>query len=255
MRFQNRTHAGVALIAPIRRVLSRGDHPIILALARGGVVVAEPVADVLHLPLDVLLVRKLGLPEHPEVAMGALARDQVLLDYDVIQTSGVDQATVQRVIAREMRELKRRERVYRRGVPPLDIQNRVAILIDDGQASGSTLISAIQAVRLLESARIVLAIPVASEETLSRLRPMVDAVVSRVIPMPFHTVAQTYRDFSQIRDAEVVRLLEQTRQRYASAVLTAYRELDPAGALAAVRSSATAEDTPQFWAACNANRT
>ena len=214
MRFHNRTHAGVALIAPIRRVLGPKDDTIILGLARGGVVVAAPVADVLHLPLDVLVVRKLGLPEQPEVAMGAVARGQILLDYELIQTAGVDEAAVQRVIAREMRELDRRERVYRRGAPPAQIQNRVAILIDDGLATGSTMVSAVRLVRLLEPARIVLAIPVASEEALSRLQPVVDAVVCLVTPSPFHAVGQSYRDFSQVGDAEVVRLLGQTRQRH-----------------------------------------
>jgi putative phosphoribosyl transferase len=214
MRFHNRTHAGVALIAPTRRLLDPGDNAIILALARGGVLVAAPIADVLHLTLDVLVVRKLGLPEHPEVAMGALARGQVLLDYDLMQTAGLDQATVQHVITREMRELERRERVYRRGAPPAQIQNRVVVLIDDGLATGSTMISAVRAVRLLEPARIVLAIPVASEEALSRLQPLVDVVVCLVTPRPFHAVGQSYRDFSQIGDAEVVRLLGQTRQRH-----------------------------------------
>ena len=214
MRFHNRTHAGVALIAPIRRVLTADDDAIILGLARGGVVVAAPVADVLHLPLDVLVVRKLGLPEHPEVAMGALARGQVLLDYDLIQTAGLAEATVQHVIEREMRELERRERVYRRGAPPAPIQNRVAILIDDGLATGSTMMSAVRSVRLLQPVRIVLAVPVASEEALSRLQPLVDVVVCLVTPRPFHAVGQSYRDFSQVGDAEVVRLLEQTRQRH-----------------------------------------
>jgi putative phosphoribosyl transferase len=214
MRFHNRTHAGVSLITPIRRVLSPGDDAIVLALARGGVAVAAPIADVLHLPLDVLVVRKLGLPEHPEVAMGALARGQILLDYDLIQSAGINQATVQHVIAREMRELERRERVYRRGAPPTQIRNRVAILIDDGLATGSTMISAVRLVRLLEPTRIVLAIPVASEEALSRLQPLVDVVVCLVTPTPFHTVGQSYRDFSQVGDAEVIRLLGQSRQRH-----------------------------------------
>ncbi|MEX2282710.1 MAG: phosphoribosyltransferase family protein [Gemmatimonadota bacterium] len=214
MRFHNRTHAGVALIAPLRRVLGPGDDAIILALARGGVVVAAPVADVVHLPLDVLVVRKLGLPEHPEVAMGAVARGQVLLDYEVIETAGLDRALIDHVIAREMRELERRERVYRRGTPPPHIQNRGVILIDDGLATGSTMISAARAVRLLEPARIVLAIPVASEQALCRLQPMVDAVVCLVTPRPFHAVGESYRDFSPVGDAEVVRLLQQSMQRH-----------------------------------------
>ena len=217
MRFHNRTHAGVALIAPIRRLLNSGDNSIILALARGGVVVAAPIADVLHLPLDVLVVRKLGLPEHPEVAMGALARGQILLDYDLIQTAGIDPATVDHVIAREMRELERRERVYRHGAPPAQIQNRVVILIDDGLATGSTMISAVRLVRLLEPARIVLAAPVASDEALSRIQPVVDAVVCLVTPRPFHAVGQAYRDFSQVQDPEVVRLLQQSMLRYQAA--------------------------------------
>ena len=214
MRFHNRTHAGVALIAPIRRVYRPGDDAVVLGLARGGVVVAAPVADVLHLPLDVLAVRKLGLPEHPEVAMGALARGQILLDYDLIQSAGIDQAALQHIIAREMRELERRERLYRRRAPPIPIQNRAVILIDDGLATGSTMMSAVRLVRLLEPARIVLAIPVASEEALTRLQPVVDAVVCLLTPRPFHAVGQVYRDFSQVHDAEVVRLLQQSMQRY-----------------------------------------
>ena len=214
MRFHNRTLAGVSLITPIRRVLGPGDDAILLALARGGVAVAAPIADVLHLPLDVLVVRKLGLPEHPEVAMGALARGQILLDYDLIHTAGIDQAIVQHVIAREMRELERRERVYRRGAPPTQIQNRAVLLIDDGLATGSTMLSAVRAVRLLEPARIMVAIPVASEDALSRLQPVVDVAVCLVTPRPFHAVGQSYRDFSQVHDAEVVRLLQQSMQRY-----------------------------------------
>jgi putative phosphoribosyl transferase len=214
MRFQDRTSAGVALIGPIRRLLRRGENTVVLALARGGVVVAAPVADVLRFPMDVMVVRKLGVPWQPELALGAMARGKVLLDDQIIQQTAVSVPDIEHVIARENVELDRLERIYRHRVLAIPLTNRTLILIDDGSATGSALDMAVAAVRESTPARILVAIPVAPLEAVAHLRLLVDELICLTAVSDFHGAGEWYRNFSPVTDPEVVRVLEQSRQRY-----------------------------------------
>jgi putative phosphoribosyl transferase len=220
MRFHDRTSAGVALIAPIRRLLRRGENTVVLALARGGVVVAAAVADVLRVPMDVMVVRKLGVPWQPELTLGTVARGNVLLDEQIIQQTGVSVPDIEHVIARETVELDRLERIYRHGAPAISLANRTLILIDDGSATDTTMDMAVAAVRESTPARILVAIPVAPYEAVPHLRLQVDEMVCLTALSDFHGAGESYRNFSPVTDAEVVRMLEQSRQRYRTPQMT-----------------------------------
>jgi predicted phosphoribosyltransferase len=181
---------------------------VVLALPRGGVPVAAEVARALGAPLDVLLVRKLGVPGHEEYAMGALAPGGVrILNDEVVSQLGIPPWSIARATEREMRELERRERLYRAGRGPLQLRGRTVILVDDGLATGATMRAAIAALRILEPARIVVAVPVAARESCEALRQEADEVVCAVMPEPFHAVGLWYEDFPQTSDEEVRRLL------------------------------------------------
>jgi predicted phosphoribosyltransferase len=181
---------------------------IVLALPRGGVPVAYEVAHALGVPLDVFLVRKLGVPGHEELAMGAIASGGVrVLNDEVVHELRVSPETIEAVAAREAEELARREREYRGDQPPTDVRGRTVILVDDGLATGSTMRAAAAALRLQHPARLVVAVPVAARSTCADLAREVDDVVCASTPEPFYAVGLWYEDFSQTTDEEVRELL------------------------------------------------
>jgi putative phosphoribosyl transferase len=188
------------------------DNPevIVLALPRGGVPVAYEVACALHAPLDLFLVRKLGVPGHEELAMGAVATGGVrVLNDDVVQMLHIPDRAIDAVVADERRELARREHLYRDDRPAPDVRGRIGILVDDGLATGATMHAAIVALRQQKPARIVVAVPTAAPATCDEFRTEVDEVICAITPSPFYAVGAWYRDFSQTTDAEVRQLLEQ----------------------------------------------
>ena len=207
MQFADRKQAGQVLAQRLLRYRDDADT-IVLALPRGGVPVAFEVAQTLHAPLDVFIVRKLGLPGHEEFAMGALATGGVMVMNPDLAGFHVPEAAIEAVIARERSELDRRELLYRGDRPPLSIEGRVAILVDDGLATGSTMLAAATAVRRRRPKRTVVAVPVAAAETCQAFRHEVDEVVCTVTPEPFRAVGMWYADFGQVSDAEVHALLE-----------------------------------------------
>jgi len=207
MRFRDRREAGRALASELRDYANRPDV-LVLALPRGGVPVAFEVARALHAPLDVFLVRKLGLPGHEELAMGAIASGGVrVLNDDVVSALRLSPAEIDAVAAQEQRELERRERQYRDDRPPPDLRGRTVILVDDGLATGATMRAAVAALRRQGPARIVVAVPVGAAETCRDFGAEADEVVCARMPQPFYAVGLWYGDFSQTSDEEVRELL------------------------------------------------
>jgi erythromycin esterase-like protein/predicted phosphoribosyltransferase len=207
MRFQNRHDAGRQLAARLSEYANRSDV-IVLALPRGGVPVAFEVAAVLKAPLDVFLVRKLGVPGHPELAMGAIAAGGVeVLSHTLIDDLGIPAALVQQVAVRERLELDRRDRLFRGDRQPPLVHGRMVILVDDGLATGATMEAAIIALRRLQPAGIVVAAPVGARDTCNRLGRLADRVVCLAMPEPFFAVGPWYDDFAQTTDDEVRLLL------------------------------------------------
>ena len=195
------------LAGPLEKFAQR-DDVVVLALPRGGVPVGYEVARALGAPLDVFVVRKLGLPGHPEFAMGAIASGDVkVLNEEVVATFSVSQEAIDAVTRRERLELARRERAYRDGRPLLPIEGRLVILVDDGLATGSTMRAAVLAIRRLHPARIVVAVPVGASQTCRDLREIADEVVCVLTPEPFQAVGLWYTEFSQTTDEEVRQLL------------------------------------------------
>ncbi len=185
----------------------RDRRPVVLGLPRGGVVVAAEVARALDAPLDVVVARKIGAPFNPELALGAVAGEVVHLDPRLVDAIRPSEDYLSRAVERERAEMARRERVYREGRPPLDVAERVVILVDDGLATGSTAAAAIAALRQREPAAVVLAVPVGAPETIRRLEPQVDQLVCPERPPDFMAVGQVYGDFRQTSDEDVVALL------------------------------------------------
>jgi len=213
--FRDRTDAGQKLAARLAKYAHRSDV-LVLALPRGGVPVAYEVAEQLGAPLDVFLVRKLGVPGYEELAMGAIASGGVrFVNDDVVRQLAIPGEVIDAVAAEERRELERRERAYRNDRPPPDVKGRTVILIDDGLATGSTMRAAAAALRKLGPERIVVAVPVSAPETCDEIREEVDEVVCAVTPEPFRGVGLWYKDFSQTTDEEVRELLERARQSVA----------------------------------------
>lgn len=208
-RFRDRREAGRVLARLLGRYAGR-DDVVVLALPRGGVPVAYEVAKALAAPLDVFVVRKLGVPGHGELAMGALASGgSLVLDERLIRSLGIGEAAIERTLAAEARELERRELAYRGGRELPELAGKTVILVDDGLATGSTMRAAALAVRKHRPERIVVAVPVAAAQTCNELRADVDEVVCAVTPRAFHAVGLWYDDFSQTSDAEVRELLAQ----------------------------------------------
>src|SRR5438270_11740918 len=206
-RFRNRNEAGQLLAAKLAAYANRPDV-LVLALPRGGVPVAYEVARALGAPLDVFVVRKLGIPGYEELAMGAVATGGVrVLNDQIVQRLHVPEYVIDAVAAREQEELARRERLYRGGRPPPDVRGRTVILVDDGLATGATMRAAIMALRQLQPARIVVAGPTASPETCAELKAEADEIVYAITPEPFLAVGHWYEDFSQTTDEEVRDLL------------------------------------------------
>jgi predicted phosphoribosyltransferase len=181
----------------------------VLALPRGGVPVAFEVAQALCVPLDVFLVRKLGVPGYEELALGAVATGGVrVLNDEVIQALAISPEVIETVTAAEQQELARRERVYRGERPPLEVRGRILILVDDGLATGATMRAAVAALRHHQPAHLIIAVPMAAAETCEVLRAEVDEIICAVTPQSFYAVGQGYDDFSQTTDAEVRDLLQ-----------------------------------------------
>ncbi|MCF3934834.1 phosphoribosyltransferase [Acuticoccus sp. M5D2P5] len=205
MFFVDRREAGRRLAAKLTKY--RGMDAIVLALPRGGVPVAFEVARTLELPLDIMLVRKLGVPGHEELAMGAIANGNVeVLNNDIVAELGIGRKVIEAVAKRERSELIRRNALYRAGCAAPVLAGRTVILVDDGIATGADMRAATQAVAAQNPARIVVAAPVASEDAVTALREIADEVVALKTPEPFVGVGLYYNDFSQTSDSEVVRL-------------------------------------------------
>ncbi|TDO16714.1 MULTISPECIES: phosphoribosyltransferase [Halomonas] len=183
---------------------------IVLALPRGGVPVGAVIAAALGAPLDVILVRKLGLPGHEELAMGAIATGNArVMNDDVLRFKRVSESAIERVVEKERKELERREKTYRGDRPLPNLEGRTVILVDDGLATGATMRAAIQVVRQQSPEKIVMAVPVAPRDTLERMREEADEVVCPAVPSSFMGIGQWYQDFGQTSDQEVKNLLEQ----------------------------------------------
>jgi len=214
MIFANRTEAGQKLALRLKQYANR-DDVIVLGAPRGGVPIAFEIATDLRAPLDVFMLRKLGVPGREEFAFGAIASGGVrILNRETVEGLGITRETIERVTAAEEQELERRERAYRGGRPPLNLIGRTVILVDDGIATGASMEAAIRALRQMNPVRIVIAVPVAPADTCGRLRSEVDDFVCLEMPEPFFGVGQFYDDFSQVSDEEVKDLLDNAaRQR------------------------------------------
>ena len=215
MQFRNRADAGRFLAVLLREYRGRKDL-LVLALPRGGVPVGYEVARTLHAPLDVFVVRKLGVPGYEELAMGAIASGGArVLNLDVVEALGENAARlIERVAAAEEEELLAREKRYRGDRPPPDLKQRCVILVDDGLATGATMRAAVRVVRERGAAEIVVAIPVGPESSCRELHATADAVICGIEPEPFFGVGQFYEQFGQTSDAEVQELLKRAAEEY-----------------------------------------
>ena len=207
MNFRDRRHAGRALALALEQYANRTDV-VVLGLPRGGVPVAFEVAQALRAPLDVFLVRKLGVPGHEELAMGAIASGGVqVLNENIVRSLRFGSAEVDIIAAREQRELERREQAYRGSRADLELTGKIAIVIDDGLATGATMRAAVKALRARQPSRVVVAVPVGADDTCHLLRREADEVICLRTPYPFGGVGMWYDDFSQTDDEEVRELL------------------------------------------------
>lgn len=205
--FRNREHAGRVLAERLKAYANRSDV-VVLALPRGGVPVAVEVAAALRAPVDVFVVRKLGTPGQPELAMGAIASGGArVLNDDVVKLLNLTAGAIDRVAETEQRELERRERLYRDHRPFPNLADQVVILVDDGLATGSSMRAAVKALRQQRPAKIVVAVPAAAPETCDEFKDEVDEIVCATTPDPFYAVGLWYEDFSQTTDEEVRDLL------------------------------------------------
>jgi predicted phosphoribosyltransferase len=206
-RFRNRTDAGRQLAEKLAAYANRPEI-LVLALPRGGVPVAFEVARALGVPLDVFLVRKLGVPGYEELAIGAVATGGVrVLNNEIVRGLGISEHEIDAVVARELQELARRDRLYRGDRQPPDVGGRTVILVDDGLATGATMRAAVQVLRQQQPARIVAAVPTASPDTCQVLKAEADDVICAMTPEPFFAVGHWYEDFTQTTDDEVRELL------------------------------------------------
>ncbi|HEY4032608.1 MAG TPA: phosphoribosyltransferase [Ktedonobacteraceae bacterium] len=206
-RYHNRTEAGLVLASMLTTYTNRKDV-LVLALPRGGVPVAYEVARALHVPLDVFLVRKLGVPGHEELAMGAIATGGIrVINEDVVRSLHIPPHVLDAVAFREERELERREHLYRDDRPVPVVRDQTVILIDDGLATGATMRAAVQALRVQAPAKIIVAVPVAAYAVYQQFRAEVDEIICAQIPEIFYGVGWWYEDFSQTSDQEVRELL------------------------------------------------
>jgi putative phosphoribosyl transferase len=202
-RFRDREEAGQLLA---RQLSSYAHHPqaIVLGLPRGGVPVAAPIAKILHIPLDICLVHKLGVPGEPELAMGAIdLQGNRYLNEPIVTALHISPASIDRVAAIELHELQRRDRVYRGDRPPVNLHERIVILVDDGLATGATMRSAIASIQQHQPAQIVIAVPVAARSVVDEFSQLIDRVVCLTMPQPFYAIGSWYENFDQTTDAQV----------------------------------------------------
>lgn len=212
MLFRDRTEAGRVLADRLAAYTGLPDA-MVLALPRGGVPVAFEIAEALKLPLDIFVVRKLGLPGHEEFAIGAIASGGArVLNQDLIHQLALSDAVIEQIVAREQRELGRREHAYRGQRPAPDLHDRTLILVDDGLATGSSMRAAIAALRQQRPARLIVAVPVAARSICDEMDALADEVLCLETPPDFRAVGLWYRDFSQVTDEEVIDLLERNRK-------------------------------------------
>jgi putative phosphoribosyl transferase len=209
MFFTNRCDAGRRLVSPLRRY--QPDHPLVLGLPRGGIVVAFEVAHALGAPLDVLVVRKLGAPDHPELAIGAVAPNVTVLDQETIDLLAVSQEYLSAVLTRERQAMSRMLALFRGQDPFPKVECRTVIIVDDGVATGSTALAAADAVRQGGANRVIVAVPVCAPESIDRLRQSADDVVFLEAPPDFRAVGYWYADFTQTSDDEVRQLLKRSQ--------------------------------------------
>lgn len=206
--FKNRQAAGKLLAKRLKQFKAREDT-VVLSIPRGGVVVAKEIARSLKLPLDILVTRKIGAPFQSELALGAVDADgDVVWDEALLEETRVSKDELEDIIGREVEEIKRREEVYRGDRKPLDFSGKVVILVDDGLATGSTILAALRFLKMHRAKKIVLAVPVASKESINKVEKEIDEVVILDIPEFFQAVGQFYQDFKPISDQEVVSLLK-----------------------------------------------
>ncbi len=212
-QFSDRLEAGELLAEKLTAFANKPDV-LVLALPRGGVPVAAEVAKKLNVPLDVFVVRKLGLPGYPELAMGAIASGGVrVLNREVVDSLNIPAEVIDAVAGNEQRELERRERNYRDDLPPPEVRGKTVIVVDDGIATGSTMMAAVAALRRSDAAQIVVAAPVIAPTTYLELRGCADEIAAVFVPAEFHGVGQWYEDFSQTSDEEVREILAQSNRR------------------------------------------
>ena len=209
--FEDRHDAGKALVPEIQRCDLK--NPIILGLPRGGVPLAYEVAIALNAPLDTIVVRKLGAPFQPELAIGAIASGDVhVLNEAIVRSLAIDEASIAEIVARESAELKRREQQYRGDRPYPDLAQYDVVLVDDGLATGATMRAAVQAVQSMSPSTLTVAVPTGSISAVRKVAALVDRVICLESPAEFSAVGQFYRDFSQTTDEEVRELLEQAQK-------------------------------------------
>ena len=211
-KYLNRTEAGQILAKELKEYSDR-DDVIVLALPRGGVPVAFEVAKTLHAPLDVFIVRKLGVPQQKELAMGAIAMgDTSVFNDDIIAEFNIPIHVIQAVMAEEKQELKRREIAYRDDIPFPELKNKIVILIDDGIATGASMRAAIKALKVFMPAKIIIAVPVAEKFMCANIKSLADELICPMQPVYFNAVGLWYEDFSQTEDEEVYKLLKMARE-------------------------------------------
>jgi len=216
--FKDRRDAGIQLAHELQRVAEASDV-VVLALPRGGVPIGYEIATRLGVPLDVLIVRKLGVPQHPELAMGAIASGGVeLLNRELVDRLRIGEDEIEDVVHAERRELARREQLYRGVRGTYDVSRRTALLVDDGLATGSTMVAAVAAVRARDPARVVVAVPVAAPQACEMLRAHADDVICLLTPQHLYAVSTWYEDFGQTSDEEVRELLVAAERQLPSAL-------------------------------------
>lgn len=207
--FTDRRDAGKQLAAKLMQY-KNNPTAIVLGIPRGGVVVAAEIARALDVPLNVFITRKLGAPSNEELAIGAVASDgSTLLDQQLIQQLRISPKFIEHERAKQMREMQRRLEMYRRGKPPLVLENKIVILVDDGIATGATILAALRALKKQNPTRVILAVPVAPRQVLPQLRAECDELELLDAPEPFVAVGYFYQDFEQVTDEEVVRILSE----------------------------------------------
>lgn len=212
MVFRNRGHAGELLAKQLEKY--KGKDTVVLAIPRGGVVVGQVVAEMLGVPLDIIITRKIGAPGNPEFAIGAIGpENEIVLNRQVIEAMRIRREYINAEVGRQGLEMERRERMYRQDRARLALKGKTVLLVDDGVATGANTEVAIKAVRKQKPKKLILAVPVGPKETMERLKALVDELICLVVPTPFYAVGQFYQDFSQTSDEEVIRILKSKKQK------------------------------------------